>query len=63
MLAIFNVELRAEYITSKENCLADICSCAFSSDKHFGNFNKLLSDKVLMLENICYDNFKFEIDL
>ena len=63
VLATYNIELRAEYIPSKDNCLADLCSRAFSSAKHFSNFNKLLSDKVLILENICYDKFQFELDL
>ena len=63
MLANFNIELRAEYIPSKDNCLADLCSRAFINDTHFRNFNKLLSDKVIILENICYDKFQFELDL
>ena len=63
MLASFNIELRAEYIPSKENCLADLCSRAFTSDLYFYNFNKLLADKVLIIENVHYDKFKFELDL
>ena len=63
VLASFNIELRAEYIPSKDNCLADLCSRAFSSNKHFSNFNKLLSDKVLILEKVCFDKFQFELDL
>lgn len=58
-----NIELRAEYIPSKENCLADLCSRAFSNDKHFNNFNKLLCDKVLILEDVYYDKFLFKLDL
>ena len=61
--AKFNIELRAEYIPSKDNCLADLCSCDFSSKVHFDNFNKLLKDKVLILENIHYDKLLFELDL
>ena len=62
-LARYSIELRAEYIPSKENCLADLCSRAFSSDSHFSNFNRLLQDKVLNLENIFYDKFNFDFDL
>ena len=63
VLAKFNIELRAEYIPSKDNCLADLCSRAFCSEKHFKNFNQLLFDKVLILENVYYDKFQFELDL
>ena len=63
VLASFNIELRAEYVPSKENCLADLCSRAFSNDFHFYNFNKLLADNVLILENVQYDKFEFELDL
>ena len=62
-LARFNIELRTEYIPSKKNCLADLCSRAFSNDAHFNNFNRLLLDGELKLENICYDKFNFEVDL
>ena len=62
-LASFNIELRAEYITSKNNVLADLCSRAFSSEVFYANFNKLLSNKTLILENVCYDKFLFEYDL
>ena len=55
--------MRAEYIPSKDNVLADVCSRAFSSEKHYIQFNKLLLDKVLILENIYYDKFNFELDL
>ena len=54
VLANFNIELKAEYIPSKMNCLADLCSRAFSSDLYYHNLNKLLLDKTLILENICY---------
>ena len=62
-LAKFNIELRAEYIPSKDNCLADLCSRAFSIKVHFDNFNKLLKDRVLILENVHYDTMLFELDL
>ena len=62
-LARYNIELRAQYIPSKENCLADLCSRAFSSDIHFKNVNKLLQDEVIILEVINYDLFNFELDL
>ena len=63
VLANYNIELRAEYITSKNNCLADLCSRAFSNESFYNNFNKLLCDKVLVLENVNYENFLFDLDL
>lgn len=62
-LASFNIELRAEYIPSKDNVLADLCSRAFSNDKFYENFNKLLDDGTLILENVFYDKFCFEYEL
>ena len=62
-LASFNIELKAEYISSKDNYLADLCSRAFINEKYFANFNKLLLDKVLVLEHVYYDKFIFELDL
>ena len=62
-LARFNIEIKAQYVPSKENCLADLCSRAFSSDTHYNNFNKLLNEGVLKLENLFYENFYFENDL
>ena len=62
-LANFNIELRAEYIASKDNVLADLCSRAFSSDVFYENFNKLLNDRTLILENVYYNKFNFEYDL
>ena len=59
-LADFNIEIRAEYIPSKMNHLADLCSRAFSSDVHFNNFNKLVNNGTLILENVFYDKFYFE---
>lgn len=63
VLAKYNIELKAEYIPSKMNVLADLCSRAFSSDLHFKNFNKCLVDGTLRLENILYEKFYFEHDL
>ena len=62
-LAEFNIEIKAEYIPSKENVLADLCSQAFSSEMHFNNFNKLLRDGTLKLENVFYNKFEFELGL
>ena len=59
-LARYSIELRAEYIPSKENCLADLCSRAFSSDKHHSNFNKMLKQGIFKLENVYYEKFNFE---
>ena len=59
-LAKFNIEIKAEYIPSKQNHLADLCSRAFSNNMHFRNFNKLLSQGTLILENVYYDKFNFE---
>ena len=59
-LGKFNIEIKAEYISSKQNVLADLCSRAYSSDTHFNNFNKLLNDGTLVLENINYEKFDFE---
>ena len=56
-LANYNIELKAEYIPSKNNCLADLCSRAFSNETFYDNFNKLLYDKVLVLENVNYEFF------
>ena len=63
VLAKHNIELRAEYIPSKENCLADLCSRAFSNDVHFGNFNKCLINKTFILENLRYEYFDIEYNL
>ena len=63
VLANFNIELRAQYIPSKENCLADLCSRAFSSNVHYRNFCNLLNDGTLILDHLYYDYFLFEHDL
>ena len=62
-LAMYNIELRAEYIPSRDNCMADLCSRAFTSNVHYINFNKLLSDEILILENVYYEKLQFELDL
>ena len=61
-LAKHNIELKAQYIPSKENHLADLCSRAFSSEIHFRNFNKLLNEGVLKLDDLYYEKFYFEKD-
>ena len=61
-LAKCNIELRAHYIPSKDNYLADVCSRAFSSETHYNNFNKLLNQGVLKLDVVCYDMFYFDKD-
>ena len=62
-LAKYNIEIRAEYIPSKENCLADLCSRAFSNEVHFRKIQKCLNNDTLILENIVYDKFNFEYGL
>ena len=56
------MEIFAEYIPSKENFLADLCSRAYSNNEYFSNFQKLLQEKVLVLDTIYYEKFNFEID-
>ena len=58
-LAKYNIEIRAEYIPSKSNVLADLCSRAFINDVHFRNFNKLLDEGTIVLEDVYYDKFNF----
>ena len=62
-LAYYNIEVRAEYVPSKQNVLADVYSRSFSDETHYNNFNKLLKDGVLKLENVLYDKFNFGLDL
>ena len=62
-LASYNIEIRAEYIPSNENKLADLCSRAYSNDMFFKNFNELLANGTLILENIFYNKFDFEFDI
>lgn len=59
-LAKYNIDIKAQYIPSKDNHLADLCSRAFSSDVHFKNFNILLNNSTLILENVFYDKFNFD---
>ena len=63
MLAKYNIELKAEYIPSKMNCLADLCSRAFNNDFHFRNFNKCLDEGTLVLDQIFYEKLYLEYDL
>ena len=62
-LAKYNIELKAHYIPLKYNCLADLCSRAFSSVSHHTNFTKLLVDRVLILDLLDYRKLEFELDL
>ena len=59
-LAMYNIEIKAQYIPSQDNKLADLCSRAFSTDLFFNNFNKLLLEGTLVLENVYYDKFNFD---
>ena len=61
-LAKYNIEIRAEYIPSKLNFLADICSRAFMNDKFYKNFNKLLDEGTIVLEHVFYDKFYFDYE-
>ena len=63
ILAKFNIELRAEYIMSKDNCLADMCSRAFTDEMHYKNLNTCLNNGSLYLEYIWYNSFYFEYNL
>ena len=62
-LAENNIELRAEYIPSKQNCLADLCSRAFLNQDYFNKFNSVLKQGVIKLDYIFYDYFYFQHDL
>ena len=59
VMAKYNIELKAEYIPSKDNCLADLCSRAFSNEVHYKNFNICLNNKTFILENVMYEHFDF----
>ena len=63
VLARHNIELKAEYVPSKENVMADLCSRAFLSDMHYSNFNQLLNKGILKLEYVIYDYFTFELNI
>ena len=60
VLAEHNIELKAQYIPSKENVLADLCSRAFTNESFYNNFNKCLSAGTLVLDYIYYDKFYFD---
>ena len=60
LLATYNIEVRAQYIPSKENYIADLCSRAFMNDVYFKNFNQLLNDKTIVLEVFNYDYLSFQ---
>ena len=62
-LAKYNIDLRAEYVPSKENHLADLCSRAFMSENYFVEFNKLLTEGTLKLDYLHYDKFCFDLEL
>ena len=62
-LAKNNIELRAEYIPSKQNHLADLCSRAFMTESNFSNFNKILKQGIIKLDYVHYDKFYFQNDL
>ena len=62
-LAKFNIEIQAQYIPSKSNYLADLCSRAFSNEIHYANFNKLLANRTLVLDDLFYNKFYFENNL
>ena len=62
-LARYNIELRAEYIPSRDNSMADLCSRAFNDDLNYNKFKILLNEKVLVLDNIFYEKFEFQLDV
>ena len=62
-LASYNIELKACYIPSKQNCLADLCSRAFTNNIHYKNFCNYLDQGFLILDTLFYDYFFFEYDL
>ena len=63
VLAKYSIEMKACYIPSKKNQLADLCSRAFSNETYYRNFDKLLEDKVLILESTYYEKFEFKLNL
>ena len=62
-LATYNIEIKAEYIPSVDNKLADLCSRAFSNNTFYENFNILLKNGTLVLDYVCYEKFDFEYGL
>ena len=63
ILAKYNIEIRAEYIPSKENCLADLCSRAFSNEILFNKFNEHIANGTFNLECVDYNCVYFQYDL
>ena len=61
-LALYNIEILAVYIPSKYNYLADVCSRAFLNESYFEQFNNLLRNGTIVLENVVYDNLYFQYD-
>ena len=61
-LALYNIEILAVYIPSKDNYLAEVCSRAFSNESYFEDFNNLLRNGTIVLENVVYDNLYFQYD-
>ena len=59
-LANFNIDMKASYVPSKENHLADLCSRAFNNDEFHKKFNKLLEDGDLILDILHYDKLEFQ---
>ena len=62
-LTNYNIEIRAEYVPSAENKLADLCSRAFSNNVYYKNFNDLLDNGTLVLDYVFYRKFEFEFDI
>ena len=59
-LAKYNIEIRAEFIPSKENYLADLCSRAYTNESYYRNFKNLLDNGTIVLETLFYEKFYFE---
>ena len=62
-LAKCNIELRAQYIPSKENCVPTFAAVLSAALVTMLIFTKLLVDKVLLLEVVDYRKFHFEYDV
>ena len=59
---MYNIEIFAEYVPSKQKFLADLCSRAFINQSYYNQFNELLSAGTIVLENVIYTNLDFEYD-
>ena len=59
-LANYNIEIKAQYIPSKQNFLADLCSRAFTSESFYVHFKKTLNEGTLFLDCVDYNKFKLE---